>query len=506
MFSKISWVLIISLIVVTRIIGVNWGAGYYFHPDENNMATSVAQMSSDNLDPHFYAYGQFPLHTAFFGLKVLGIPNNFPNSILALRIQSLIYGLLFLYCLYLIYPSRIFLLMVGLSPGIIQLSHFGTTENLLMFVFAYNLFLSKIIISRGISTSHLIMSSIVNSIGISSKISSLIFLCPLGLAYLYRLIKHRQYIYILFGIFFILITTLLTSLLSAQSIYHYSDFISSMNYETGVAIGSIPVFYTQQFAHINKYLFQLIHIFPYANGYPILILGIIGFLFFLSKKNIYTIFNLNIALGVLIYFLYFGSLYVAWFRFMSPLFFVLPLMASKLINKIKYQILKYFVVFISILPGLIFFTSAYLTIDTRIQATNFIEQNIPENSIVLSEGGNVINLPVSTSKNLKVYNYDFYRYNPETAAPELAKLLVESDYIIVPSRRVFKNYDFTYHHKLFSGHLGFELIYQTNLLDESLGLAETAEETWTVFDRPIVRIYRKINPLTYEDYLKALGQ
>lgn len=62
MFFKRSLIFIVLfLVIITRFIGLNWGNGYFFHPDENNMASAVSRLKPDNLDPDFYAYGQFPL-------------------------------------------------------------------------------------------------------------------------------------------------------------------------------------------------------------------------------------------------------------------------------------------------------------------------------------------------------------------------------------------------------------------------------------------------------------
>jgi hypothetical protein len=65
--------------------------------------------------------------------------------------------------------------------------------------------------------------------------------------------------------------------------------------------------------------------------------------------------------------------------------------------------------------------------------------------------------------------------------------------IIIPSRRVYKNHSKEkypvlgrYYHDLFTGKLGFEKIAEFATLGD-----ENAEETWTVFDHPTVRIYKR---------------
>jgi len=86
---------------------------------------------------------------------------------------------------------------------------------------------------------------------------------------------------------------------------------------------------------------------------------------------------------------------------------------------------------------------------------------------------------------------------------ELEEHLKKADYIFVPSRRIFANHPKSkypvlnkYYEGLFNGKLGFEKVaefesfpkikFQVNFPDE------VAEETWTVFDHPVIRIYKKI--------------
>ena len=80
---------------------------------------------------------------------------------------------------------------------------------------------------------------------------------------------------------------------------------------------------------------------------------------------------------------------------------------------------------------------------------------------------------------------------------ELKEHLAKADYIFVPSRRIFANLNNRYpllnkyYTDLFSGKLGFEKV-----AEFSAGLNdEQAEETWSVFDHPVIRIYKRISNL-----------
>ena len=85
-------------------------------------------------------------------------------------------------------------------------------------------------------------------------------------------------------------------------------------------------------------------------------------------------------------------------------------------------------------PGFFFFIK-HFSPDIRITASNWINSNIPSSSFILSESGNVVNLPLNNI-NYNVNNFDFY--NSENIK-NLSSELNKSDYIIIPSRRVFKN-------------------------------------------------------------------
>jgi len=104
-------VFLIFSCLFTRFYKLDWGNGFFFHPDENNMATSLSQLNSKNLNPHFFAYGQFPLYLGFYSLKILSLANNFTNSILILRFFYIFdSNNLYLFQLYIVSITFLFLM------------------------------------------------------------------------------------------------------------------------------------------------------------------------------------------------------------------------------------------------------------------------------------------------------------------------------------------------------------------------------------------------------------
>jgi hypothetical protein len=517
---------LVSLAIFTRFLKLNWGDGFFFNPDENNMANAITHISFSDLNPHFFAYGQFPLFLTFFSIQLFHlitdlsfIPSiNMSEAILGLRFWSAVFSLTSLLVLYLISKNLIkdkkfgliFLLFLIFNPGMIQLSHFGTTESILIFVFVSNILISQKLVSPKASSKIIFWAGLVSGIGLATKISALILMAPILFAFLFKLIKNRKIIKTIFmSLVFLALTIIFGLLLSPYNLISKQEFLGSMNYEIPVATGKLHVFYTSQFLHATPYIFQFKNIFPYVSGIFVYILFFFGLILLAINKKCLNLKWSLIYLPALIYFLYNGQLYTKWTRFMSPLFFIFPLFAAYFVSNVKNKYIVLALVLISVIPGILFL-NIYMNPDIRIQASDWINSNIPQKSFILSESGNVINMPVFG--NYYVDNFDFYQLDSrQDNLKSLADTLKMSDYIFVPSRRVFKNQNNPefpvsqkYYENLFSGDLGFKLIKEFSPQTDLFLNSENAEETWSVFDRPTVRIFQKNNDQSNIDYQQIL--
>jgi hypothetical protein len=279
-----------------------------------------------------------------------------------------------------------------------------------------------------------------------------------------------------------------------------------------------------------------VNVVPYSLGWPITIVFVVGFfaLPFSKKYNI-------LRFAFLMYFLPSAFLYAKWTRFMAPVFPIMIIVASLWILKgVRNRIVLAIVTLIMIMPGLAYL-SIYTKADVRFQASEWMYKNIPNGSYILSETANVIDLPIPPPKNpeprtmnYKYISFDFYGVdeNPKLQQ-ELSDHIDNADYIFVLSRRVFanhtcfrfdkselriKNYELgfqkdrcrnlqekypilnEYYRKLFSRELGFTKVAEfTSYPRLEIGghtliefPDEQSEETWTVFDHPVVRVYKRI--------------
>ncbi len=521
--------LLFLIALFTRFYRLDWADGFFTHPDENNMATAITELSFNNLNPHFFAYGQFPLYLVFFTQQILRL-SGFASAVLLLRFYSAFFSSLSLLVFYqiskILFSSPLtrltFLALLIFSPGLIQMAHFGTTESILFFVFSSSFLLSAKILTNQHPKRYLLLSSLVCGLGLASKITALVFCLPIFLAFFMRYIQSGQIKKLFFSSFaFSLFTLIIFIALSPYNLFAWSDFLSTINYEISVANGSSPVFYTRQFIDTLPYWFQLTKILPYTSGLSVFIISLLSLaflpLYFFSTKNSpkntlkYPLFFI-ILLSSLVYFFYIGVQFVKWIRFFSPLFFLPPLLSTIILSKIKNRSFYFLLISLCLLPGLVFF-SRYFFPDPRLFASSWIDQNLPADSFIFSEAGNILNLPLNTKNPYQVENFDFYTLDSQPQAlSDLIYKLSQSQYLLIPSRRIFKSQNspsfpisHRYYQALFSGQLGFsplkKFFYPGSLVLDP----EQAEETWTVFDNPTIRLYQKTTPLSVSDYRQILS-
>ncbi len=534
---------ILVLVVITRFGGLTWCFPYTPHPDEWNMAHAITQLNwREKLNPHFFAYGQFPLYLSYFSavlynfipwIKIKTV--NIQEAIFFLRFWSAVAGTGIVYLVYLI-SKKLFLtrpliapFLTVFTPGLIQISHFGTTESLLAFFFLLVLYLSFRILEKP-KIKYFIFSGIALGLAIGTKISALIFGFPVFLVFIFNfagVLKNKNKLINLGKLFlknliFIIFLVLLVLLTSPYLIFAFKESRDILLYETSIATGKSAIFYTRQFIDTIPVLFQLQKIFPFTLGWPIFILGIMGSLlaiFSLSKKNKYShsITNHQLLITVFAFLFYFFSqafLFTKWARFMSPIFAFFPIFAVFPLSHLSNSRYLRFLVVVSCLPGLLF-SSIYFLPDIRFTASEWIYKNIPSGSHILYDTGNVVDIPVRPPNYQLITNYssvsfDFYRLDENSELfPKLLNHLGNSDYIIVPSRRIFANHlrfperyplSAKYYELLFSGRLGFAPVAKIEPFYSKIFKDEQAEETFSVFDHPTVRIYKKYDTLSKLQY------
>lgn len=501
------YILVFIALIYTRFSGLDWGLPYPMHPDERNIAVAIQGLSFSNLDPNFYAYGQFSIYLGFLVAKIfqffdgdLNYLVSFSESILALRSISAAASVLSLFLLLKIgsffnlkkYQKILLAFLYSFSIYSIQFAHFGTTESLLMLFYLVIIYYCFCLYKNNKTKYLFLKLGIVCGLSIATKISSIIFcFLPFGVVFYKAFCLKNQDKKILVKniAIFIFAAAFFSIVFSPFNLIKFDEFYNSIRYESAVASGNVKVFYTRQFEDTVPIIFQFLYIFPYSLGFAHYFLFIIGFIFLPWKRE----FNL-LRLAFLIYFIPTSFLYTKWTRFVAPILPICTLFAFLMLRKFnKLVILISCVIFLWF--G-ISFLKIYQFADVRIQASEWINKNIKSGSRILSEDRNVVYTPLFGIDRYDVVDFNFYDLETNRyIRNQLQQNIITADYIIVPSRRIYANHKKNmypqiakYYEDLFSGKLGFKLIKTFDL-----GFSdEAAEETFTVFDHPVIRIYKKI--------------
>jgi hypothetical protein len=546
LLKKNIYIVIILLIgALLRFYKLDWGQGLFTHPDEYHIVGSVGQLSfPGQMNPHFFSYGTVTIYLIYFTqelfshlFSIFNLQLLIPNSFLVGRFYSALFSTLTVLVVYricnVIFSKKMFSLtaafLVAITPGLIQQAHFATPEStLIFFIFCSIFFIIKFIIRSRLR--FLIFASISLGFAMGVKISSIVLLIPLFSSIIIkfwpRKFSLKKILSLLSHVLLTFATIITTLALVAPYVFlDFPDFRGNLEYEGGLAAGKFVVFYTRQFINTIPVLFQVEKVLPFALGPFILIFSLIGFLFIIIN----SVKKLKIGLGIIILsflsiFITNSFLFAKWTRFVAPSFPFFAIFAAFLLEKLYLRnksISKILTTIFLIGTTLwtIAFFSIYLHSDVRIVASNWIENNFPNNSSMLIEGGNMIDIPLGGT--FKRISLDFYSLeNDPSTRSKIANNLYSSSYFLIQSRRVFMNHQrllsqfpktANFYNALFDGRLGFKEIKEFHSYP-TFGIGnfrvefpdENAEETWSVFDHPVIRIFKKTKQFTMQDYANFL--
>ncbi len=523
-------VIILILGALFRFYKFDWGEGYFFNPDENDVGISVNQLSfPSQMNPHLFKYGSVNIYSIYFTKVILEKFNLNPNPLLIGRFYSALFSTLTILIIFFIskkimdqYLSLVSAFLIALTPGLIQQAHFSTPEtNQIFFLLTALLFLLSFIQNAKIF--NLFITSIAFGLAVGVKVSSLPFLPILILAlfFVYKFDLKR----IIFSAFLMFLTISLTfAIFSPFALIDFQSFYRSILYEKQVATGEVQVFYTRQFIDTIPILFQLKNIFPFALGPALEFFGLIGLgvtIFSVIRRPNKML--LLVLLAFLVLFFINAFLFVKWTRYMSTSLPFFAIFAGYFIYRTKnnMKLALFLNSIILVLTVLTFsaFLSIYIKHDSRITASNWLLSNIPIASTIMVESANVIDIPVSGWA--QRYSLSFYNLDDDSQQrSNILDKLEQSDYFVIQSRRVFANHmrlpnlfpkTARFYNELFSGNLGFEEIKEFHSFPSFslLGLNiespdEQAEETWSVFDHPVIRVFKKQVNLSREEYAKII--
>ncbi len=553
--NYLTTIFIFFVVLLVRFYGLNWDQGYHLHPDERMISmvvdkiklpqsSNIGQIFSpdSSLNPKFFAYGSFPIYL----LKTVSsiFPSNSPysqyqaNNLLGRGLSAIADSV----SVVLIYKigQLLFTSQVGILASLIygfavlpfQLSHFYAVDTLLNCFILFTIYqLCQLYLHR--RPLNAILTGIAFGLSLATKISATVLLASIGATFLVEFLLYlvkknpkpsltslQNNTLLLLLVFLVTFTTFF--ICQPFAFFDFPTFWNQINEQKAMTRNAFVFPYTLQYVFTPPYVYQLKNIFLWGFGPIATIFGLLGFVLSLIKliKNLFIPGN-DTKEGLLLivftfclgYFLVVGSFAIKFVRYCLPLYPFLAIFAAWTIFSAPSIIIKKILLVILMLFQLswfLAFTHIYSLPNTRVEASNWINQNIPKGSLILREHWDD-GLPLFDSRQFRYQDLALYDsdLNPNKWA-QIQSQLTQANYLIVASNRLYtpllkltncevlppgKCYRQTaqYYQDLFSGKLGYQLVAEFARFPSFLGVDindQSADESFTVYDHPKIMIFR----------------
>ena len=373
------WLLfgIMLLALIPRLYGLNWDANNHLHPDEREIVfRSICLTFPDTprpggcdpsvsgpgwffspaspLNPHFFAYGSFPLYllaAVAHGLSWIttlthgqfvppdgGVWSDFNHFTLIGRVLSALFdvgSVLLAGLLARKLGGRIAGLLaaafVAVTPFEVQVSHFYAVDTLLLFFVLLTLLGSVYLAGRqweGLRIPALWSTWLVGTatgvafgLALATKVSALPLAAPIAVALILRW-RRRGPDEAILALLSILAAALVTFLVtSPYAIIDFHTFQQQVSEQTALARGQLDYPYVRQFAGTTPYIYEIRQLLLYDMGLPLGLLGIAGAIWAVTRvwRNPDSMWTIMLT-WLVVYFGIVGGSYTKFTRYMLPVF------------------------------------------------------------------------------------------------------------------------------------------------------------------------------------------
>ena len=558
--NKILLLLIILFGAFFRFYGLNWDQGHHLHPDERflTMVTGALEWpknlagyfstATSPLNPHnqnfsFFVYGTFPIFLTKFLSQIFNFAD-YNNLTLFGRTLSGFFDVLTILLIFLI-GKKVFSFKVGLFSSFlysisvlpIQLSHFYTTDIFLNFFLILSLYLLiNQLYSKNVIWS--LLCGIAFGLAMASKINAVTFGSVLAIIFLSLLVKQK--IKILPSIlFFVLGTFLAFRIFQPYAFGGPTFFDISLNPKfiqnleelnnLGQPGSSFPP--AVQWNNTIPIIYPLKHMILWGLGLPLGIISLLSIFFVVSvilkkiKRNFRSLDNKIIILIALVFatlaiFTYQGLQFAKPVRYFITIYPLLALMSGYFLEEIlKLGSTKIPKIWLSAIYCLLFavflvwpiaFFSIYTRPHSRVQASEWIYENISKGSLLgVEHWDDGLPLPLDAKRDSALYKFEELPMFAEDSDEKwgiLDEKFKKINYLILSSNRAYgsvprlpEKYPKTikYYEDLFADKLEFkkvaEFTSRPTILDIEI-IDDNADETFTVYDHPKVIVFKKTVP------------
>lgn len=486
MREKLFLFVIIALGAFLRFYGLNWDQGFHLHPDERaiimfttslDFLKTISEFFSPNSpwNPHFFAYGSFPLYL----LKIVGYILSTFNPLYGIydqinlvgRFLSALFDLGTLFIIFLL-GRKLFNAQVGLLGALfysasvlpIQLSHFYAVDTLLAFFVLLTLYALACFYERPTKI-RAVMVGILFGLSLATKISASVLIIAIGMTiavdFLLLFLKnpHRPHIWlphlpafmkrlVLEGVLIAIATITTFAIVEPYAFIDFQTFWLHNMQQRQMTYDPFTFPYTLQYVGKTPYLYELKNIFLWGQGPILATLSFLGtaFVVFQTMKQ-WNNRTIIILIFFFSYFLVVGNFAIGFMRYMLPLYPLLSLFAAvlffRLLNVMKNLnknpfILNtlYLMLYTALLIWPLSFINIYTKPNTRVLASQWINKNIPNGSTLAIEHWDDP-LPLFGQEKYQILTLPLYEADTELKWEMINEKLTQTDYIILASNRLY---------------------------------------------------------------------
>lgn len=531
----------------------------YFDPN----TSTLSPYSLPNMG--LYVYGTLPVYVVKWTAILLD-KNNYDKITLIGRYLSALFDIATIFFLFLIakrlYGKKVGLLaaaLMSLSVLDIQLSHFYTVDTFANLFVVGTIYFVLRANESGRWLDHA-LTGLLFGLGLASKLNVIILIVPIiigaGLNLYQRtraenLQSALEHVLVrLLTVFFIAALTfriIQPIAFSGPGFWDWSlnpRWADNIREQQKILDGDSDLPWLQQWTN-RSITFPLYNIVFWGMGIPLGLASLAGMALAIFELARYRkLEHLLLVAYIGTTFLYHARMFVKFMRYFLPIYPFLILFAAYLImwlwtyanNAREYRtsgltfpsnqwkhVLNGFrpsrsmilsvagIVVVGTLLYALAFNSIYGRMNSRIQASRWMYQNLPQGSTLANEhwddwlpigglDGNISYGDQGMFKSVEMANYE--DDNPDKLN-RMVENLTQADYIVLSSNRLYDSiprlpirYPMTsrYYKLLFSGKLGFERIKDFTSYPTFLGIQipdQVAEESFSVYDHPRVQIFQK---------------
>ena len=522
---------LVALALAVRLFGLNFDQSHYFHPDERRIAEAVTQLSLRplQLNPHFFAYGSFPLYVTKFVTAALSNFHawfsSYDAAILVGRALSALWGTATVLLLVLL-GRRLFGGAIALLAGLllsvtvlhVQNSHFATNDVPLTFLVLLALtFMLGIAEGRGPRA--FAGAGVAVGFALATKFSALPLLLPLVVAAFLRWRSDRDFGRALRGLALACGCALAAFALGEPyALLERRTYLRDVLEQSQMVrhAGLFP--YTNQYVGVPKVLYDLRELVLWGMG-PLLglatLIGTVLRLRFRGPKIQRA--DWIFFAWVVPFFVVTVSFDVKFLRYLLPIYPMLVLWGAAWLQRWAERAHPGRWVRAMVVAGTALYLFAFLAIYTRphssVSASAWFYNHVAQGSkVVVQDWDEGFPLPLAgrSAESFRVSSFPFYDPDGPGKVARLAKELASSDYVVCQTKRLYgavtrvpTKFPLTvnFFRELFAADLGFSLVQDIASRPALLGIqlpTELADESFSVYDHPKVLIFRNLDHLTAE--------